>query len=167
MAILTGGQQLLKSFCYFFQLFGWTKEDNVSNEIVLYMYAVLVGLEIGRTICKSDEGIIISCMGMCGYTYLILFNNPGQTQLEEVMYVTCTLCAGIIATLCYVILWNEEEHLNNLYKEKDDEQGIRDPVQCSVSPQGIEEILRRQQRIGKSIAYPKGNAVQGTQGSTP
>lgn len=131
----------------------------MSNEIVFYAYAVIVGLEIGRAICKDDE-IIISFIGICGYIYLIMFNNPGQTQLEYLMYVTCTLCSGIMATLCYIILW--EEHQNFLTdKENDHEQGLRTSVQRGVSPQGIGEILQRQERIQRSIANPKGNAVPG------
>ena len=132
----------------------------MSNEIVFYAYAVIVGLEIGRAICKDDE-IIISFIGICGYIYLIMFNNPGQEQLEYVMYITCTLCSGIMATLCYIILWKEDKTLNDLYKENDHEQGLRTSVQCGVSPQGIGEILQRQERIQRSIANPKGNAVPG------
>ena len=133
----------------------------MSNEIVLYMYSVLVGFEIGRTICKSDDEIIITMLGICGYVYLIMFNNPGQAQLEAVMYTVCTLCSGIMATLCYIILWKENQTFNDLDKENDHEQGVRTPVQRGVSPQGIGEILQRQERIRTSIANPKGDALPG------
>lgn len=139
----------------------------MSNEMVLYLYAILVGLEIGRWIYKPSEGKIISLTGICGYLYLILFNNPGHSDLDYVMYIICTASAMCIACLSYITWKREESLLDILYQERHHEQVVRNPVQRCISPQGVEDLLQRQERIRRNIGNTEGCIQEANSGKNP
>lgn len=126
--------------------------------VILYMYAAIVGLNVGQAMAKNGEDIIISFIGMCGYACIIMFNNPGQGQLEELMHITCTICTMIFLAISYIVLHNENEDFSNQPKEKENGQS-RKHVHYSISPQNVEEILHRLKRQESSIGDTKGTSV--------
>jgi len=126
--------------------------------VILYMYAAIVGLNVGQAIAKNGEDIIISFIGICGYACILMFNNSGHSDLEEIMHMTCTVCTMIFSAIAYIVLHGENEEFSNQEREKQNEQG-RKHVQYSISPQNVEEILHRLKRQESNLGAAKGTSV--------
>lgn len=125
---------------------------------ILIMYSVIVGLELGKSICtaKSDD-VFITIIGLIGLGSILIFNNPGnQSTLEITMWIIIAISTTIVSCIAYITIFKEAEESNSLKELKDAESRPKtDRVRYSLQPQHIEQILQRQNRIERSIANRK------------
>ena len=125
---------------------------------ILIMYSVIVGLELGKSICttKSDD-VFITIIGLIGLGSILMFNNPGnQSTLEITMWIIIAISTTIVSCIAYITIFKEAEESNSLKELKDAESRPKtDRVRYSLQPQHIEQILQRQNRIERSIANRK------------
>jgi len=116
----------------------------MSNEIaVLYIYAVLMGLLIGKAINKyQEDDIAVAIASLLGYITIIFFKNPSKEFIEAIMHSTVSICVSIISFICYSTLINEKKHFNNLLKDKEAEnEHLPKDVRDNVSSEGIKKTL--------------------------
>ncbi len=125
---------------------------------ILIMYSVIVGLELGKSICttKSDD-VFITIIGLIGLGSILMFNNPGnQSTLEITMWTIIAISTTIVSCIAYITIFKEAEESNSLKELKNAESRPKtDRVRYSLQPQHIEQILQRQNRIERSIANRK------------
>lgn len=125
---------------------------------ILIMYSVIVGLELGKSICttKSDD-VFIAIIGLIGLSSILMFNNPGsQSTLEITMWIIIAISTTIVSCIAYITIFKEAEESNSLKELKNAEPRPKaDRVRYSLQPQHIEELLQRQNRIERSIANRK------------
>ena len=125
---------------------------------ILIMYSVIVGLELGKSICttKSDD-VLLTIIGLIGLGSILMFNNPGnQSTLEITMWIIIAISTTIVSCIAYITIFKEAEESNSLKELKDAESRPKtDRVRYSLQPQHIEQILQRQNRIERSIANRK------------
>lgn len=125
---------------------------------ILIMYSVIVGLELGKSICttKSDD-VFIAIIGLIGLGSILMFNNPGnQSTLEITMWIIIAISTTIVSCIAYITIFKEAEESNSLKELKNAEPRPKaDRVRYSLQPQHIEQILQRQNRIERSIANRK------------
>ena len=107
--------------------------------LVLLMYSIITGIELGKACAKQyTDDIITACIACAGLIFILFFKNPGQERIEYMAaWVISLVVVGMVSISTDVIIKERVQFRKELRKYEDEQQRFRQKVDvvglCSAS----------------------------------